>query len=117
MTLVQWLASGGAYGVLGLIWAGAAIAWANHAGRLGRRYDSPNDGCLLGFACVVLALLGGAVGLLSLPFPWFLVGSATGAIALPALASAVFARRMRKWAARPRVGEFTGSQIEDLPLD
>ena len=100
MTLVQWLANGGAYGVLGLLWVGAGAFFANYAARLGRRYDAPNDGCLLGFATQVLVIIGGALGLLSLPFPWHVVTAGVGAIGLPWLLCIYFRYKMRAW--RPR---------------
>lgn len=101
MTLVQWLAAGGAYGTLGVLWIVTAVAYAMYAGRLGRRFDAPNDGCLLGFACQVLLITGGAVGLRLAEFPWFILTAAAGAVLTPGLACLIFARRMRRW--RPRL--------------
>lgn len=104
MTLLQWLANGGAYGLLATLWVVAAISYVMLAGKLGRRFDAPNDGCLLGFALQVLLItfggLGIAMGLRYLPFPWFLLTGAAGAVLVPALACLVFNRRMRRW--RPR---------------
>ncbi len=100
MTLVQWLASGGAYGTLALVWLVAAVGYGAYAARLGRRYDAPNDGCLLNFACQMLLLLGGAAGLLLFGFPWYLLTSTLGAVLLPGLACLFFQGRMRPW--KPR---------------
>ena len=87
-------------GILGVGWIIGAVAFSLYAGKLGRRYDAPNDGCLLGFACQVLLITGGAIGFLLSVFPWHLLTAAAGAIVLPSVACLVFARRMRRW--RPR---------------
>lgn len=104
MSLVQWLSNGGAYGTLGVVWIIAAVGFALYAGKLGRRYDAPNDGCLLGFANQVLLITSGAVGITLgdrlLPFPWFMLTGIAGGLLAPLIACFVFTRRMRRW--RPR---------------
>ncbi|MER3496450.1 MAG: hypothetical protein C4320_06490, partial [Armatimonadota bacterium] len=95
---------------------------SHYAARLGRRYDAPNDGCLLGFACVMLTLIGGAIGLLTVGFPWYILTSAAGAVLMPGLACLIFARRMRVW--RPDTssymeipGKNTSYNSDNSPLD
>jgi hypothetical protein len=96
----NWLSSGGAYGILGVVWLLTAVFYFTYAQRLGRDYDSPNDGCLLGFGTVVLTLTGGGLGLLLFQFPIFVVTSCIGAVLLPGLACVYFRRKMKSW--RPR---------------
>lgn len=95
----NWLSSGGAYALLAFIWIGAAVGFGNYGYRLGRRFDSPNDGCLLTAATQVLVLIGGSAGFLVSGFPWYLLTSAIGAVTFPGLACLYFAWRMRKWMA------------------
>ena len=113
MTLVQWLASGGAYGTLALVWLLAAVGYGQYAARLGRRYDAPNDGCLLLFACQMLLVIGGALGLLATDFPWNVITATIGATLLPWLACLFFRRRMRTW--NPAAKTSHGSSHGDPP--
>lgn len=90
--------------MLGVVWVVAAVSYALYAGKLGRRFDAPNDGCLLGFACQVLLITFGGLGIAAgeryLTFPWSLLTGIAGAVLVPGLACLIFARRMRRW--RPR---------------
>lgn len=117
MTLVQWLAAGGAYGALALTWLLAAVGYGQYAARLGRRYDAPNDGCLLLFACQMLLVIGGAVGLLLVAFPYNLLTAVAGAFLFPGLACLFFRRRMREWnPARTTPGKNDGDTSDGTPL-
>jgi hypothetical protein len=78
----------------------SAVFYYTYAQKLGRQYDSPNDGCLLGVGTIVLTLTGGAIGLLLFQFPTFIFTSCIGALLLPGLACAFFRRKMKDW--RPR---------------
>lgn len=93
----NWLSSGGAYALLGIVWLLTAVFFFTYGAKLGREYDSPNDGCLLSFATIILTLIGGALGLLFFSFPIYVVTSSIGAILLPTLACAYFRKRMAKW--------------------
>lgn len=93
----NWLSSGGAYLIVGAVWMLSAVFFFTYGNRLGSRYDSPNDGCLLSFAAVILALLGGAVGFIFLPYPWSIVGSCVGSIVCPIFACSFFRMKMKKW--------------------
>jgi len=93
----NWLDSGGTYAILAVIWIASAVAFGNYAHRLGRRYDSPNDGCLLTVATQLLTLFGGALGLLLGRFPIFIFTSAIGAVIFPAAGCVYFGWRMRAY--------------------
>jgi hypothetical protein len=83
------------YFALAAIWIGAAVTWAWVAGRLGARYGVPNDGCLLGFANVVLSFVGGGIGFLLARYPWSIASSLAGTIVLPGLITWFFSAKNR----------------------
>ena len=93
----NWLGSGGTYAIIAVIWIASAVGFGNYAYRLGRRHDSPNDGCLLTVATQLLTFFGGALGLLLGKFPYFIITSGIGAIVCPFLGCAYFSWRMRAW--------------------
>lgn len=96
MNAATWLAGSGAYGVLAVMTLACAGFFYWVAQMLGRHYEVPNDGCLLGFCNVLLALLGCGAGFLLAPFPWYLVTAFLGAFLLPGLACLFFSSRMKR---------------------
>src|SRR5580658_2656103 len=59
----DWLASGGAYWVLGVGWVTSAVFFGYFALRAGRLAGSHNDGCLLSICAVIMTFAGGGIGL------------------------------------------------------
>jgi hypothetical protein len=93
----EWLAAGGAYLLIGVVWIGSAIAYAMLGLQAGKAVGAANDGCLLGITNVFMAFLGGGIGyLLAMThFPGFIVTSMVGALVLPALSTWYFYRKSR----------------------
>lgn len=93
----DWLARGGAYYVLAFVWIVSAGFYYFLADKVGRQAGSPNDGCLYGICNVILAFLGGGIGLLVLihNYPTFLLSSIFGAIFFPSLGTLYFLSRAK----------------------
>jgi len=83
--------------VLAFVWLLSAGFYFFLALKLGHQTGSPNDGCLYGICNIVLAFLGGGLGFLVLihNYPYFILSSAVGAIALPSFGTLYFASRAR----------------------
>jgi len=92
----DWLASGGAYTVIFGQTIISCVFFSLLAIRIGKIHGAEGDGCLLLIANIVLALLGAAVGFFSSSYPTFIYTSLAGTIALPGLATFVFANRIAK---------------------
>ena len=92
----DWLASGGAYTVIFGQTVISSIFFGFLAIRVGKAHGAEGDGCLLLIANIVLAILGSAIGFFSSPYPTFIYTSLAGTIALPGLATFVFANRIAK---------------------
>ncbi|MDX2064762.1 MAG: hypothetical protein SFX74_03360 [Fimbriimonadaceae bacterium] len=88
----DWLASGGAYTVLIIQTAVAAIVGSVIGFRIGMQAKSEGEGCLLAILNPLLALLGAGLGFFSTPYPSYLLTSLVGALILPAIATAGFSR-------------------------
>jgi hypothetical protein len=88
----DWLASGGAYTVLIIQTAVAAIVGGMVGFRIGMQAKSEGEGCLLSILNPLLALLGAGLGFFSTPYPTYLLTSLIGALTLPAIATAGFSR-------------------------
>lgn len=86
-----------AFLLIGSVWLVAAIGWAFAAKSLGKWMSSETDGCLLGFCNVVLVFIGGGLGLLVAPYPFFFLTTFAGVILVPGLATlSVFMRNRRR---------------------
>jgi len=85
----DWLARGGTYYVLALVWFGSAGFFYFLGAKYGVKSGQPNDGCLYGICNIILALFGGGIGFLLLihHYPYFILSSCIGAIACPAMGS------------------------------
>ena len=96
----DWLATGGAYWVIGLGWFLSAAFFAFLAIRSANRVGSENDGCLFAICSMVLALTGGGVGLyvgLALTrYPAFIATSLLGAVILPGIGGLFLTPRLKK---------------------
>jgi len=92
----DWMASGGAYTLLILQTVIAAIVGIGVALWIGRKSQAEGDGCLLAIANLILALVGAGIGYFSTPYPHFVLTALIGSLALPAIATAFFATRIRK---------------------
>lgn len=96
----DWLSSGGAYYIVGFGWLLSAIFFTVAANLAGKAAGSENDGCLLMICNLLLAIVGGGVGLLiglqTVGYPNYIVASLLGTILAPAIASAFLVRRMRR---------------------
>jgi hypothetical protein len=97
MSGADWLARGGTYYVLAFVWIVSAVFYYFLAAKLGHQIGVPNDGCLYGICNIVLAFLGGGIGFLVLihHYPYFILSSTLGAVALPSIATLYFASRAR----------------------
>lgn len=93
----NWLSSGGAYAIIGIVWLLSSVFFFTYGNRLGSRYDSPNDGCLLAFSTIILTLIGGAAGFVLVAYPWSIVASCLGSLLLPTFACIYFRAKMKRW--------------------
>jgi hypothetical protein len=84
-----------AYPILFALWLIVAANgyWVAHL--LGKKLDTPNDGCLLGVGNIALSLVGGGLGYLFAPYPWSLATSLVGSILLPGALTLTFLRKSR----------------------
>jgi len=92
----DWLATGGAYYVIGAVWTLTAAFFCWTAFRIGRAVHSENDGCLLAICNILLTLFGGGIGLVIAPYPTYLLTSLLGAITFPSVASLFFMSRLQR---------------------
>ena len=83
--------------MLGLVWVASASFHYYLAIKLGKQTGSVNDGCLVGICMIVLSLLGGGLGFLSLmhSFPYFILSSILGSIAFPGGVMLILTSRRR----------------------
>jgi len=93
----DWLARGGAYIVMGLVWLSSAVFFYFYSARYGDQIGNSTDGCLYGICSIVMAFLGGAVGFLLFihQYPYFVLTSCLGALIAPGLATAYIIARTR----------------------
>lgn len=92
----DWIASGGAYWIIGGAWLATAVFFYIIAQKVGKVTRSESDGCLLGICNIVLSLLGGGAGYFLAPYPLFLLTSVAGAVTLPTLATLFFLSRLKR---------------------
>ncbi len=90
-----WLASGGAYLILGLEFLGCASFYIALGFRMGRSMDSFGDGCLFAICNLLLTASGMALGYWLAPYPYFLGTTFFGMLILPAVGSHLLMRRAR----------------------
>ena len=93
----NWLSSGGAYTIIAIIWVLSAIFFGSVAKSVGRQKNSGNDGCLLTISTTVFVAIGGSIGILIAPFPFFIFTSMIGAILGPWLAVRIFKNGRKKY--------------------
>ena len=93
----DWIATGGAYWIIGFAWVLSAAFYYFVAEYVGRMTRTENDGCLLGIMNILLTLGGGGAGLLAFrtQFPLFVATSVLGAITLPAMGTLFVVWRMK----------------------
>ncbi len=87
------LSPGSAFFILGFSWLASAIGFYMYAQKLGRAAESETDGCFLGFACILSAIVGGGVGLLLGRYPYFVITSALGSMLAPGALCWVFVKK------------------------
>ncbi|CAN5477876.1 hypothetical protein BH11ARM1_BH11ARM1_07540 [soil metagenome] len=94
----EWMASGGSFLLLGIVWFGSSVFYATLGLKAGKRLGSPNDGCLFAIANSIMAFVGAAAGYLPFMthFPLFVGTSIAGALILPALSTLYFVRTFRR---------------------
>lgn len=80
-----WLASGGAYLILGIAWVVGVICFAAFALRSGVVKGQEADGCALAIGSIVTMSVGGGIGLQLAPFPWFILTAMGLGLLFPAL--------------------------------
>lgn len=90
----DWLASGGAFFVLGIGWLVILLVAVIAGVLLGKRYGAPQDGCLIGFLNIILSIVAGCVGLLA-PGRAALPACLGAAFVVPAIATLLWARKIR----------------------
>lgn len=69
----EWLASGGAYWILGLTWLLGTVGFVVGSIRMGAARGEEGDGCALALGTFVAMTAGGGLGLRLAPFPWFIL--------------------------------------------
>lgn len=92
----DWLATGGAYWVIGGSWLFIAVGMYVLGDRIGRAARAENDGCLIGIMNILLTLFGGGVGLYFFKYPTFVVTSFFGALLFPTLGTLLVLSRMSR---------------------
>ena len=89
----EWLASGGAYLILGVAWIVAAILFIVSALRMGAARGQEADGCVLAIGTFVTMAVGGGIGLQIAPYPWFVLTALGLGLLFPGLLVAYWARK------------------------
>ena len=96
----DWLATGGAYWIIGAAWLLSAASFAIAGMLRAKATGNENDGCLLAICSVVLAFTGGGIGLYGgltwSGYPTFILTSLIGTILLPGVVTGVLMARMKR---------------------
>lgn len=92
----EWLASGGAYWILGIAWIVGTIAFVGASLRRGAVRGEEADGCALALGTFATLSVGGGIGLRIAPYPWFLLTALGLGLLFPGLLMAVTVRRDRR---------------------
>ena len=91
----EWLASGGAYWILGVAWLLGTIGFVAGSLRRGSVRGEEADGCALALGTFVTLSVGGGIGLRIAPYPWFLLTAIGLGLLFPSLLVAATVRRDR----------------------
>ena len=89
----EWLASGGAYWVLGLAWLLGTVFFVASSLRAGAAKGEEADGCVLAIGTFVVLCVGGGIGLQIAPYPWFILSALFLGLLFPSLLVLVANRR------------------------
>lgn len=89
----EWLASGGAYWVLGGALLLGAVFFVASSLRAGAVKGEEADGCVLAIGTVVVMCVGGGIGLQIAPYPWFILSAIFLGLLFPSLLVRVANRR------------------------
>ncbi len=92
----EWLASGGAYWILGAAWILGAIGFVVGSLRYGNARGEEADGCALALGTFVTLSVGGGIGLRLAPYPWFLLTAIGLGLLFPSVLVVVTRRRDRR---------------------
>lgn len=92
----EWLASGGAYWILGGAWLLGAVIFVSNALRGASAQGREADGCALALGCLVTMSVGGGIGLQLAPYPWYLVTALLLGLLFPAVLTAVGRKGWRR---------------------
>ena len=92
----EWLASGGAYWVLGGAWLLGTILFVASSLRAGATRGQEADGCILAIGTFVTMSVGGGIGLQMAPYPWFLVTAILLGVLFPSVLTVVARRGWRR---------------------
>ena len=90
----EWLASGGAYWILGGAWLLGTIGFVVGSIRVGAAKGEEADGCALALGTFVAMSVGGGIGLRLAPFPWFILTAIGLGLLFPGLL--IFSTRRRR---------------------
>lgn len=89
----EWLASGGAYWIMGLAWLLGAVFFIVTSLRNGAAKGEEADGCILAIGTFVVMGVGGGIGLQIAPYPWFILTAIFLGLLFPSLLVLVANRR------------------------
>ena len=92
----EWLASGGAYWILGVAWLLGAIGFVASSLRHGSARGEEADGCALALGTFVTMSVAGGIGLRLAPYPWFLLTAIGLGLLAPGALIALTRRRDRR---------------------
>ena len=88
----EWLASGGAFWILGAAWLLGTILFVAGSLRAGAARGQEGDGCVLAIGTFVTMAVGGGIGLQLAPYPWFILTAIGLGLLFPTLLT-VFIKR------------------------
>lgn len=91
----EWLASGGAYWILGAIWLLGSVLFVVFSLRAGAARNEHGDGCVLAMGTFMTMAVGGGIGLQIAPYPWFLLTAIGLGLLFPGLLTAYWLRKRR----------------------
>ena len=91
----EWLASGGAYWILGGAWLLGNLFFIVSSLRHGAARGEEADGCILAIGAFVVLSVGGGIGLQVAPYPWSIVTAILLGLLFPSILTLVAHRRRR----------------------
>lgn len=89
----EWLASGGAYWIIGAAWIVGTVAFVALSLRLGAERRQEADGCVLAIGTFVTMAVGGGIGLRVASYPWTVLAAIGLGLLFPGLLVAYWVRR------------------------